>query len=966
MKTEILSLITRRFKHFSKSRLCFRACAGAFSIRATLACKNEARYGDARLVSGNYFDVLGLRPALGRLLTEDDDRAAGGRPVAVLGYAYWVAHFGSDVSILNQTLILNGSPLTVVGVAQRGFSGERVGRPADVYVPVSMKKSITPGWYGQNDREDYWITLIARLKPGVKREQAETAMNVLYRRQLEQDGQVVRHRDADFLKRFLAKKIVLEPGEHGRGGLRDRERQPLLLLTGMTVLVLLIACANVANLELARAARRTREMAVRLALGASRWQLIRSLLLESCALAVAGGLCGLVAAGWTLRAVMGFLPPSREMRRVLSSDVDWRVLLFCLAISLATGVLFGLFPALQASRVDLLSALKEQAGQFSATSSAHLFRKMLGTAQVGISLLLLISAGLFAKTLVKLRNIDPGIQVDHLISFSIVPKLNGYGDERIRELHKRLGAAGRDPRREVGILGGHTINYGLRSGTYIEVSGYQPQPGDEVDEKHVLSDTNRVGADYFRTMGIPLEAGREFTRADTASAPKVAVVNEAFVRHFFAGRNPVGRYIDDSGKMDIVVVGVVKDATYDKMRDAPTPVFFRPILQQRRLREMYFYLRTAVDPEHMASSIRREVRAVDPTLPIGEVATMQAQIDQNIFDERAASMLTGAFAGLATLLAAIGLYGVLAFNVARRTREIGIRMALGAEPGRVRGLVIRKVLGMLVIGSLAGVGAALAAGRLIESYLYQMKAWGFDGVWVCRSGFVGDRTGCGLCAGAAGDGRGSDGGAEGRMRNRELSILSPVFCVCALGATYSKDVAPILNRHCVECHRAGEVAPMVFTSYQAVRPWAKAIKEKVVTATMPPWLADPHVGQFKNDRRLAQGEIETIVAWVNAGAPEGDAKDLPAAPHFLDGWNIGKPDLIIDYGKDFDVPATGVVDYKYFAVPTNFTEDKWIEAAEIRPQHRAVTHHINVFVVLPGESITNGALLTGYAPGCPR
>ncbi len=188
---------------------------------------------------------------------------------------------------------------------------------------------------------------------------------------------------------------------------------------------------------------------------------------------------------------------------------------------------------------------------------------------------------------------------------------------------------------------------------------------------------------------------------------------------------------------------------------------------------------------------------------------------------------------------------------------------------------------------------------------------------------------------------------------------------CAWGATYSKDVAPILNRHCVECHRAGEVAPMVFTSYSAVRPWAKAIKEKVVTAAMPPWLADPHVGQFKNDRRLAQSEIETVVAWVNAGAPEGDAKDLPAAPHFLDGWNIGKPDLIIDYGKDFDVPASGVVEYKYFVVPTNFTEDKWIEAAEIRPQHRGVTHHINVFVVLPGESVTNGALLTGYAPGVP-
>ncbi len=712
------------FRALQKEQTVFAGLAGAFNIRATLTSKNEARYGNARLVSGNYFDVLGVRPVIGRLLTQEDDRDSGGRPVAVLGYSYWAARFGADISILNQTMIVNGSPLTVVGVAQRGFSGERVGLPADIYVPVSMKKSITPGWYGLNDREDYWITLFARLKPGVSRKQAETAMNVLYHPQLEQDAQLVHHRDEDFLRRFLEKKIVLEPGEHGRGGLRDRERQPLLLLTGMTVLVLLIACANVANLELARGARRTREMAVRLALGASRWQLIRSLLLESCVLTVAGGVCGLIAAGWTLRAVIGFLPPSREMRLILSPDADWRVLLFCLAASLATGVLFGLFPAVQSSRIDLLSALKEQAGQFSSTRSANLFRKMLVTAQVGISLLLLITAGLFAKTLVKLRNIDPGIQVDRLISFSIVPRLNGYTDERARELHEQL----RD--RLAAIPGVKLVSSantalitGSRSGTYIQVSGYQPRPGDEVDGKYVLSDTNHVGADYFRTMGIPLLAGREFSGADTAGAPNVAVVNEAFVRYFFAGRNPVGRYIDDNGKMDVEIVGVVKDSTYNKMRDAPTPVFFRPILQPRRLREMYFYLRTAVDPKRMASSIRGAVRAIDPTLPIGEVATMQMQIDENIFDERAASMLTSTFAGLATLLAAIGLYGVLAFNVARRTREIGIRMALGARPGSVRGLVVREVLGMLTIGSLAGVGAALAAGRLIESYLYQMKAW---------------------------------------------------------------------------------------------------------------------------------------------------------------------------------------------------------------------------------------------------
>jgi predicted permease len=712
------------FLALQKEQTAFAGLVGAFSVRATLSYKNDASYGDARIVSGNYFDLLGVQPAIGRLLIEDDDHVSGGRPVVVLSYQYWTLHFGSDISVLNQTMIVNGSPLTVVGVAQSGFTGERVGRPADVFVPISMKKAVTPGWRGDNDRGDSWITLFARLKPGVTRERAESEINIPYHAQLEQDAQLVHHPRSDFLNRFPAMKIVLKPGQHGRGGPRDRERRPLLLLMGMTGLVLLIACANVANLQLARGAARTREVAVRIALGESRARLIGDLLFESCTISAAGGVCGLIAAKWTLRGIIAAIPPLRELRQVLTADLDGRVLLFCLGISAATGVLFGLFPALQAAKIDLLSALKEQGGQLSSTRSSNLFRKVLVSVQVAVSVLLLISAGLFARTLVKLTTINPGFQMDHLVSFSVVPKLSGYTNERAAQLHERLtDRLGAIPGVKLVTSTDTPPITGDTSGTYIQVPGYKEGSDDVISEGYILCETAGLGASYFATMGTPLLAGREFTRADNLGTPKVVVVNEAFAKHFFGGQNPIGRYIDNSGKLDIQIVGLVKDARYDAMRHAIPPLFFSPIGQRNRWREFSVYLRTSIDPAQLAPTIRGEVRKLDPTMPIGEISSAQTQIDRNIFDERLAATLTSAFAGLATVLAAIGIFGVLAFNVARRTREIGIRMALGAEPGRIRGLVVREVILMLAIGSLAGMGAAAVTGRLIESYLYQMKAW---------------------------------------------------------------------------------------------------------------------------------------------------------------------------------------------------------------------------------------------------
>jgi predicted permease len=712
-------------REMQKEQTTFTGLAAASSTRASIAFHNSALPGTAHLVSGNYFELLGVRPALGRLFADDDDHndGAGGRPVAVLSYNYWTSRFGADVSALNQTLIVNGYPLTIVGVAQNGFMGERLGDSPDIYAPISLKKALTPDWDSFQNRQDYWIPLFGRLKPGVTLAQANAAINVTYRGQLDKDIQLLKHPSPNLLRQFRAKKIILHPGQYGRGGLREESQRPLLLLMGMTALVLLISCANVANLQLARSSARTREIAVRLAIGASRAQLIRQLLLESCILAVAGGALGLGAAYWTLRAVIASLPDSAGEQSFLTPSLDPRVLLFCLGLSLLTGLAFGLFPALQSTRPDLLGALKSQSGQTGSTGSANTFRKTLVTAQIAISLLLLISAGLFARTLANLSSIDLGLRVDHLLTFSISPKLNKYTDPGAAQLYDRLTD------RLAAIPGTRLVSAadtpaiaGDTSRENITVVGYAPPTDEDAD-----SNVDAVGADYFRTMGMPLIAGREFTPADNLAAPKVAVVNEAFVRHYLPNQNPLGHRFGEGGgskvKLDIEIVGVVKDAKYAHLREAPPRAFYLPYRQNKRQDALYFYVRTAIDPQQIAGQIRREVAALDSNLPIQGLKTMQTQIDENLFNERLLSVLTESFAALATLLAAIGLYGVLAYNVSRRTREIGIRMALGAKAGHVRGLVVREVAFMLAIGTAIGLGSAAGAGTLIRSQLYGLEYW---------------------------------------------------------------------------------------------------------------------------------------------------------------------------------------------------------------------------------------------------
>jgi len=706
------------FRELQAQQTVLTGLAGAFPSVASASFNNVAQNGQAMLVSGNYFQVLGVTAAVGRVFDENDDREPGAHPLVVLSHAYWLSRFGGDPSVLNRTLIVNGRGMTIVGVARRGFASEMPGTTPDFFVPITMKRDMTPDRDGLKDRRDYWVTLFGRLKPGTSIELAAASMNALYGAQLQQDIALLAKPTADFRARFMAKKIVLKPGHYGRGQMRENGRRPLQLLLAMTVLVLLIACANVANLQLGRALAQTREMAVRLALGASRRRLLGQRLLESLVLGAAGGALGLVVAQWTLRGILATLPPRTVGPGVLSASLDARVLAFALLLALATSVIFGLYPALQASRAELTQALRDQSGQTTAGRSTGLFRKGLVTLQTAISLLLLVSAGLFGKTLLNLSRIDLGIRVDHLLTFSLTPRLNGYDDARSLQLLERLverlgtlpGVTSATAARIPAIAGGS-------SSTNLTVEGFTP-----ADDAATQSSLNDVAPGYFRTLGVALVTGREFAASDRVGAPKVAIVNEAFVKHFLGSRNPLGvmvaRGTGNDVKPDTVIVGVVKDAKYNSIKEPPPPVYYTPIAQTVRQRQMTFYVRTGTDPLQAAGAIRAAVADLDPNLPVLNMRTLQAQIDANVANERLLSYLTGTFAALATLLAAIGLYGVLAFNVARRTREIGIRIALGAGVSQVRRLVLVDIAWIIAVGTAIGLAAAAAAAQLVRSVLF--------------------------------------------------------------------------------------------------------------------------------------------------------------------------------------------------------------------------------------------------------
>jgi len=708
------------FRDLQKVQTAFTDIAAHVGFAANLAYDGQTSSGEGLLVSGSYFPVLELQPALGRLLDSNDDQLVGESRVVVLSYDYWSSRFGLDPTVLNKQLIVNGHSLTIVGVAPKSFEGTTIGMRPAVYVPITLREALDVNFNSWSIRTDYWAYLFARLRPGVTIEAARAALGTQYHAIItDVEAPLQKDISPQTMARFRAKPILLEPGGRGQSSVPDEAKTPLRFLFAVTAFVLLIACANIANLLLARSAARAGEMAIRLSIGASRTRLIGQLLTESLLLAILGGIGGLAVARWTLVLVASLLPA--EVQHTITFSVSGAVILFGIALTFATGLLFGLFPALQCTRADLASALKNQAGQPSGAKGAARFRLVLATSQIALAMMLLASSGFFVKSLLNVSRVDLGFKVDHVATFGLSPDLNGYSVDRTRLLYKRLED---ELRASPGVTAVTMSNVAILSGSNrsrdIAVQGFNGGPDTDSNSRY-----NRVGPGYFSALGIPLIAGREFTDADTVDSPKVAIVNQTFAKKFGLGPDAVGKLIGPGvngyrNPLDTTIVGVVTDAKYSEVKQQVPPQYFLPYRQDLGLGAMHVYVRTSTDIGQAASAITAVMKRLDPNLPIEALETLPEQVRNNTFLDRMVTTLSAAFALLATLLAAIGLYGVLSYTVAQRTREIGLRMALGAAPERVRGMVLRQVAIMTLVGALAGLAGALGVGKAAQAMLFQM------------------------------------------------------------------------------------------------------------------------------------------------------------------------------------------------------------------------------------------------------
>jgi predicted permease len=720
------------FRDFQDHNEVFSEMFCRFPTSASLSFGRQAERVDVELVSGTYFSALGVIPALGRILTPEDDRVPSGHPFVVLNYNYWKTRFAGDPQIVGKTLNLNNYNMTVVGVAQAGFDGVELGRSPKIFIPIMMQAQIIVGNPEDmlKQRRNRWVNAFGRLKPGISQQQAKAALQPFMHSMLEMEVQQKEFSRASKYDRdeFLKCWIDVLPGSQGRSYTRRQLSTPLWVLMATTGAVLLIACANLANLMLVRGSSRVKEIAVRLAMGATRPRIIGQLLIESLSLSVLGGLAGLAFAFWADRALMKIYLPSDSGGMNISSLPDFRVLLFNLAVTILTGVFFGLVPALQTTKPNIAGTLKDQAGAVVGGGHNGL-RKALVIAQVTLSLLLLVGAGLFVRSLANLRNLGPGFTPERLVGFQIDPSLSGYTSERMKVFYPQLSESLRS------IPGVQSV--GLASVRILEdnewdssmsAEGFTPAKPDE----HAEPFMNAIGPNYFATLGVPIVAGRDFTINDNHEvkhgpevwnwAPTTVMINEKFAKKFFPGRNPIGLHLgfgtDPGTPTDMEVIGVVKDFKYTSLRDEIPEQAFVPYLGGRYLGEMTVYLRTTADPNQLMAAVRLKVREMDSNLPIYAMRTTEAQINNSLSTERMIASLSAVFGFLATLLAVIGLYGVMAYTVAQRTREVGIRMALGAARGNVIWMVMREVLLLVAIGVVAGVSSALALTRVVESQLF--------------------------------------------------------------------------------------------------------------------------------------------------------------------------------------------------------------------------------------------------------
>ena len=691
------------------------AVAAFCTMPSNIAFSRQTVRGDMMLVSGRYFSTVGVQPFAGHLIGPQDD--VPGNAIAVLGYRYWRDKLGADIAVLNQTIKVNGQPFTVAGIAPANFMGTTIGTDASVYLPISFKPHLTEGWDGTDKLADYWIYLLARLKPGVSMQQAEAALNAPYRGVVEEMANSI-DMPAEKSARFRAQKLTLKTGKRGNSGFRDEYRSALNILLLATGLVLLIAMANAANLLLARSVERRKELAIRAAIGASRWELMAQFLTEALLLAVSGGVAGIAIGSITLKLLVsswgGGDGPSLD-----ETSLNWTILWFSLGLSLATGIFFGLYPAWDAARTTLGATLNDESGKASASRGSARLRKALVCSQLTIAIILLVPTGLFLKSLVNLLHVDLGIRTANVITFRISPQWNGYLPAQSKAIFDRAET-------ELAAIPGVRSAVGSSVplindsnwGTSFAMEGLAPgarRPNTKYDE---------VGPGFFAKAGIPLIAGRDIKETDTATAPKVVVVNETFVKELYKGINPIGHRIGFSkaGDLDTEIVGIVKDSHYSSVRNGAPAVFYRPWRQDDSLGRISFYVRSDLPPQQIIPQIRSVMRLIDGDIPLEGMRTLEEQVHDNIRSDELMMRLAAAFAALATTLSMLGLYGVMANGVARRRREIGIRMALGAAPARIRAMVMRELIWILGIGLGVGIPIALAATRVIESRLFGVRA----------------------------------------------------------------------------------------------------------------------------------------------------------------------------------------------------------------------------------------------------
>jgi predicted permease len=685
-------------------------------MHGLVAGRTELELLHVQLVSGTYFRMLGVKPWLGRSLTEAEEEPAGSHPVAVVSYSWCDQRFARDPAIVGKTVTFGSTVYTIVGVTPPGFFGTAVGQSPDVWIPLSMEKQISPGWNGLDDKGFASLYILGRLKRGVTIGQAQAQVNLLAN-QIWRDyaGATLTKQQEDDLRHA---QIVLTSIEHGLPHIRYGAETPLEILMSVVGLVLLIVCANLANLLLARATTREREIAVRMSLGAGRGRLVRQLLTESLVLALAGATLGIVFASWAGRVLVAMIPHGHEPLP-LNVAPDARVLGFTLLVSLATALLCGLAPALRATRIALGSSLKEARGSIASTSRTRLAKALI-VSQVALSLVLLIGAGLFLRTLVNLSDVDTGFNKENVLLFGIDPPAVGYKEDArligmYQQIEQRVSAL---PGVRADSISFFTFDQGEWTDS-VSVVGRTPTREDDMSATY-----NVVGPAYFATMGIPLLLGRAFGPRDTGASPKVAVIDETFVRWYLPGGSPIGKHFglggDPKHSNDIEVVGVVKDAKYQNLGERRFPAAYFPYTQKVQYLND-FEVRYSGNPEVTISEVRQAVSQIDHSLPLAYTGTMVEQVDRSLAGQSLIARLSTFFGLLAAFLACIGIYGLAAYAVTRRTNEIGIRMALGAEASGVLWMVMRESLTLAALGVVIGIPVSFAAARLIESVLYGLK-----------------------------------------------------------------------------------------------------------------------------------------------------------------------------------------------------------------------------------------------------